>query len=81
MTQSHLLACVHKPFAPPFYMGPERLSDRHENNEKQRISSGMSARTYKSVIDDLDAMRASEVGALASGFNKSQKEEKLTPPE
>ena len=79
MTQTDLIACVHEPFAPPFYMGPERLSDRYENNKKERIFSGMSERTYKSVIDDLDAMRASEVGALALGLQPSQEIEKIDP--
>ena len=57
------LRCVHEPFGDAFYFGPERLSDRYENNEKARLESGFSESTYKKVLDRIDEENV-EVGSL-----------------
>lgn len=48
------LNCVHEPFGDAFYYGPERLSERFENNEKGRIDSGFSNSTYEHVLKKID---------------------------
>ena len=54
MTRGDVLACVHEPFGDAFYFGPERLSERYEENEKARKESGFGDSTYHTVIDRLD---------------------------
>lgn len=54
MTRRDTLNCVHEPFGDAFYFGPERLSKRYENDEKERVASGFSDSTYKTVMDRID---------------------------
>lgn len=54
MTQRDILKCVHEPFGDAFYFGPERLSERYENDEVARLRSGFSNTTYKDVMDELE---------------------------
>lgn len=53
MTCRDTLTCAHEPFGDAFYYGPERLSDRYDN-EIQRIKSGFANTTYRDVLDRLD---------------------------
>jgi len=53
MTRRDSLECFHEPFGDPFYFGPERLSERYENDELSRVKSGYSKTTYKDVMDQL----------------------------
>ena len=54
MTRPDILTCVHEPFGDAFYFGPERLSARYEDAEKEREKSGFSDSTYKAIVDRLD---------------------------
>jgi hypothetical protein len=58
MTQRDSLECVHEPFGDAFYFGPERLSDRYEDDDEARNSSGFSETTYKHVLEQIDAAGA-----------------------
>ncbi|KAI9808204.1 MAG: hypothetical protein M1825_004661 [Sarcosagium campestre] len=51
MTCRDSLNCLHEPFGDAFYYGPERLSERYENSEQDRIDSGFNETTYKAVFD------------------------------
>ena len=51
MTRRDTLTCVHEPFGDAFYYGPERLSTRYENDEKQRMESGFSSSTFQTILD------------------------------
>lgn len=53
MTRTDVLHCVHEPFGDAFYFGPERLSDRYENDEQARRESGFADTTYRDVLDGL----------------------------
>lgn len=54
MTRRDILTCVHEPFGDAFYFGPERLSDRYEADEQERLDSGFHETTYKDVLDRID---------------------------
>lgn len=58
MTRRDTLTCVHEPFGDAYYFGPERLSDRYENNEKERIDSGFSDSTYRTILDKIEKENA-----------------------
>ena len=60
MTRRDTLNCIHEPFGDAFYFGPERLSQRYENDIKAREESGFSNTTYQMVFDSIER-RASEV--------------------
>ncbi|KAK4198162.1 P-loop containing nucleoside triphosphate hydrolase protein [Triangularia verruculosa] len=60
MTRQDILHCVHEPFGDAFYYGPERLSERFENDEQGRKKSGFSQITYKDVVDQIFDPDASE---------------------
>lgn len=60
MTRTDELTCVHEPFGDAFYYGPERLSERFENDVKEREESGFGESTYKTIVDRLET-EASEV--------------------
>lgn len=60
MTQRDTLRCIHEPFGDAFYYGPERLSERYENDEEARIKSGFSQSTFKTIFDRIKR-EASEV--------------------
>lgn len=53
MTRRDILTCVHEPFGEAFYYGPERLSERFENDPDTREKSGCENETYKDVVDRL----------------------------
>jgi hypothetical protein len=54
MTCRDTLQCVHEPFGDPWYYGPERLSDRFEDDEKTRVKSGFSESTYAMILDEIE---------------------------
>ena len=54
MTRRDTLQCVHEPFGDAFYYGPERLSERYENDVQARIDSGFSQSTFQTVLDRLE---------------------------
>ncbi|KAK4459013.1 hypothetical protein QBC42DRAFT_15092 [Cladorrhinum samala] len=60
MTRHDILHCIHEPFGDAFYFGPERLSERYENDEEARKKSGFSEVTYKNVLDQIFDDSASE---------------------
>ena len=51
MTQRETLNCIHEPFGDAFYYGPERMSERFENDEQTRLDSGFSESTYQTILD------------------------------
>ena len=51
MTRQATLKTFHEPFGDAFYYGPERGSDRYENDEASRLKSGFSKTTYKDILD------------------------------
>ncbi|KAK6069636.1 hypothetical protein SCUP234_10549 [Seiridium cupressi] len=53
MTRRDILECAHEPFGDAFYYGPERLSERYDD-EASRIKSGFSKTTYRDVVDRLE---------------------------
>lgn len=54
MTRTESLKCVHEPFGDAFYFGPERLSERYEEDEEVRAESGFGDSTYKTIFDRID---------------------------
>jgi hypothetical protein len=54
MTQRENLSCVHEPFGDAFYYGPERLSERYENDPEGREQSGFANTTYADVLRAID---------------------------
>jgi len=54
MTRRDGLTCVHEPFGDAFYFGPERLSERYENDEKARKESGFGNSTFKTIFERLE---------------------------
>lgn len=54
MTRTDILSCVHEPFGDAFYFGPERLSERYENDEKARVESGFANSTFKTIFDRIE---------------------------
>jgi len=60
MTQRDSLKCIHEPFGDAFYYGPERLSERYEDDEEARVRSGFSESTFKTVFERIER-EASEV--------------------
>lgn len=53
MTRRDILQTAHEPFGDAFYYGPERLSERFDDDEDARIKSGFSKSTYRTVMDRL----------------------------
>ena len=53
MTCRDSLTCIHEPFGDAFYYGPERLSNRFEDDEEARVESGFSESTYRTVFDGI----------------------------
>lgn len=53
MTQKDRILCIHEPFSGAFFMGPERLSDRFDGREYERVSSGMDSVTYRDTIEGI----------------------------
>ena len=58
MTRRDTLQCIHEPFGDAFYYGPERLSERYEEDEQARIASGFSCSTFKTVFDRIEGESA-----------------------
>lgn len=54
MTRTETLKCIHEPFGDSFYFGPERLSERYEEDPEARVESGFGDSTYKTVFDRID---------------------------
>jgi hypothetical protein len=52
LTQTDRITCIHEPFCDAYHFGPERLSERFED-ERVRIESGFSQSTYKIVLDNI----------------------------
>lgn len=51
MTRRDTLRCEHEPFGEPFYYGPERMSERFEDDKAYRVKSGHANTTYGDVMD------------------------------
>lgn len=62
MTRTDILTCIHEPFGDAFYYGPERLSERYENDPEAREKSGFADATYKTVVDKIDEEMAKVCG-------------------
>lgn len=55
LTQVDRITCIHEPFCDAYHFGPERLSERFED-EKARVESGYSLSTYQTVLDNIQAV-------------------------
>lgn len=55
MTCRDTLESVHEPFGDAFYFGPEFLSERFASDPAAREASGSSNKTYKSILDEIQA--------------------------
>jgi len=64
LTQKNEITCIHEPFCDAYHFGPERLSERFQD-EKVRLESGLSDITYKMVLDNIENARV-EVGSRCS---------------
>ena len=62
MTQTTQLKCIHEPFGDAFYFGPERLSERYENDEEARRKSGFADVTFGGVVRGISEAQR-EVGS------------------
>lgn len=71
MTRTDILTCIHEPFGDAFYYGPERLSERYENDPKAREKSGFANVTYKTVVDKIDEEMAKVCGLFLFRSNKA----------
>lgn len=69
MTRRDTLQCVHEPFGDAFYYGPERLSNRYEDDEQARLDSGFNQATYQAAFERLDR-EASEVRPIFPAIEK-----------
>lgn len=54
MTRRETLQCAHEPFGDAFYYGPERLSERYEDDQEARDASGFASTTYSDVLERLE---------------------------
>jgi hypothetical protein len=54
MTRKDTLTCIHEPFGDAFYFGPERLSERYENDVKAREASGFANSTFKTIFERIE---------------------------
>ncbi|KKA31049.1 hypothetical protein TD95_002956 [Thielaviopsis punctulata] len=55
MARRDILECVHEPFGDAFYYGPERLSERFEQDPETRAKSGFENTTYAEVLNQVKA--------------------------
>ncbi|KAF2672601.1 hypothetical protein BT63DRAFT_420827 [Microthyrium microscopicum] len=60
MTCRDRLACVHEPFGDAWYFGPERLSDRFEDDEAARKKTGFSETTYGDIFGEIEKTATQE---------------------
>lgn len=65
MTRRETLTCIHEPFGDAFYFGPERLSERYEEDKKAREESGFAQSTYKTIFERIEN-EATEVRSCPS---------------
>ncbi|KAK2789629.1 hypothetical protein FQN52_005968 [Onygenales sp. PD_12] len=77
MTRHDTLKCVHEPFGDAFYFGPERLSQRYEEDEQARVESGFSQSTFKTVFDRLE--REASEGSFPMMDTSTIDIEKISP--
>lgn len=63
MTRTDTLSCVHEPFGDAFYFGPERLSNRYEEDVKAREESGFKDSTFKTIFERIER-EGKEVGTI-----------------
>lgn len=71
MTCRDTLQCVHEPFGDAFYFGPERLSERYEQDEAARAESGFEDSTYRTIFERIDRENT-EVGSLPPRLARSR---------
>ena len=57
MTRQDILTCVHEPFGDAFYFGPERLSERYEDDEESREQSGFAQSTFNTIFERIERER------------------------
>lgn len=69
MTRRDILKTVHEPFGDAFYYGPERLSERYENDEKARVESGFSESTFKTIFDRINRENTEVASVLCQQFS------------
>lgn len=69
MTCRDTLQCVHEPFGDAFYFGPERLSERYEQDEAARAESGFEDSTYRTIFERIDRENT-EVGSLPPAWQE-----------
>jgi hypothetical protein len=62
LTQHNEINCIHEPFCDAYHYGPERLSERF-NDEKVRKESKFSQTTYRMVLDNIQKAHI-EVGSM-----------------
>ncbi|KAI0130310.1 hypothetical protein BJ170DRAFT_619630 [Xylariales sp. AK1849] len=74
LNQVNQITCIHEPFCDAYHFGPERLSERFED-ENARIESGYSQSTYQTVLDNIDAAHTAEKRTFIKDMAKS-----LMPP-
>jgi len=67
MTRRDTLQTVHEPFGDAFYFGPERLHSRYEEDAEERVKSGFSESTYRTIFDNI-VRDGSEVRRSPSTF-------------
>lgn len=65
MTRRNSLSTIHEPFGDAYYYGPERMSARFEEDEKERAESGFADSTFQTILDKIDAA-ANEVSLASS---------------
>ena len=53
MSRPDALTCVHEPFGDAFYYGPERISNRYEDDQAAREESGYSKVSYLDVFSKI----------------------------
>ena len=54
MTRRDILTCVHEPFGDAFYFGPERLSQRYEDDEEAREQTGFAQSTFMTIFERIE---------------------------
>lgn len=52
MTRRDVLSCFHEPFGDAFYYGPERLSARYDQDEREK--TGFASTTYADVLKSFE---------------------------
>ena len=68
MTRRDALQCVHEPFGDAYYFGPEFMSERFEDDEAYRKSSGSFDRSYADILDSIQEEGEKEVRLSSTDF-------------